>query len=384
VDEDDFKEIEGEREIFEFDRSLAAFDGPEIVATGLIFSFILTLPGAQTVPAAGVSWITVSPTHRRQGILTRIMGQQLDDAQARGEPLAILWASESIIYGRFGYGAASTQHNFAIDPRHGALQHQPPIDGRVRFVERERMAEVLPPIYDRYRVQQPGALTRSKGYWNLRLRDLPRHRHGASPNFALIYEGADGTPEGYALYRIKDNWELGFARNKLSINELVSTTPAARAALWRFCLQVDLIGEVTSYGAPDEALRWMLADPRRLTTKSHGDNLWVRLIDIPTALSARRYATEDRLVIGVRDNFRPDNSGAYLLEGSAAGAICRSTDKDPDIEVEVADLGAAYLGGMRFSTLAQAGRVRECTAGSLRRADLLFATERDPLCITDF
>ena len=186
------------------------------------------------------------------------------------------------------------------------------------------------------------------------------------------------------LYRIKENWEDGFAQNELRISELVACTPAAHAALWQFCLNIDLVTAVTCYGAPDEPLRWMLADPRRLTVKSCSDNLWVRVIDIPAALSERRYRAEDRLVLGVQDSFLPENSRAYVLDGSPVGATCRPTDAEPDLELESADLGAVYLGGVRFSTLCRAGRVRECRAGALRRADDLFAADRDPLCITGF
>jgi predicted acetyltransferase len=354
------------------------------VATGLIFSFDLTVPENRSLPAAGVSWISVTPTHRRRGILTLIMRQQLIDARERGEPVAILWASESLIYGRFGYGSAATQHHFEIDPRHAALHHHPRIDGSVRFVERERMVEELPPIYDCYRRIQPGGLTRSLEYWKLRLADLPRNRRGASPLFAAVYESSDGVAEGYALYRIKESWEEGFAQNKLNISELVASSPAAHAGLWRFCLHVDLVTSVTSYGAPDEPLRWMLADPRRLTTKSFSDNLWVRLVDIPTALSGRRYRIAGKVAFAVQDHFCPENGGTYLLEGSSNGATCEPTGAEPDLAVDVADLGAAYLGGVRFSTLARAGRVQELRPGALERADTMFAADRDPLCITEF
>jgi predicted acetyltransferase len=258
------------------------------------------------------------------------------------------------------------------------------MDGRVQFVDRDAWHDVLPPIYDRYRLSQPGAVTRNERYWKLRLRDVPRHRHGASALFAAAYSAPDGTPEGYVLYRVKGSWEHGFAQNRVTMSDLITCTPAAHAALWKFCLNLDLVTAVTGYGTPDEPLRWMLADPRRLTARSYGDNIWVRLIDIPAALAGRRYRTADRLVLRVQDRFCPENSGTYVVESEMEGATCRSTAAAPDLELEVADLGAAYLGGVRFSTLAQAGRVQECHPGARGRADAMFAAERDPICRTDF
>jgi len=382
VSDDDLAEF---IKTMEFDRTMAVFDGTEIVGTGVAFSFQMTMPGLTTVPTAGVSWITVLPTHRRRGILRRMMQHQLADVRRRGEPLAILLASESVIYGRFGYGLSTTQARYEIEPRHGTFGRAPESTGRVSIIDKERAKEILPLVYDRARRLQPGALTRSPEWWDLFLGDPERWRDGQSARFYVIYESRPGQVDGYSTYRVKQKWDDGFPQSQLTLGQLETTTTEARAGLWRYLLNVDLVTSIRTFPFPiDEPLRWMLADPRRLRVTGYGDFLWTRLVDIPTALSGRRYPTEDRLSFEVVDEFLPDNSGRCLLEGGPDGATCRRGRARPDLTLQVTDLGAAYLGGVHFTTLARAGRVVENTAGALQRADLMFAAEPAAFCATDF
>lgn len=382
--EEDLRELEDERPLFEFDRSLAAFDGDAIVGTGGIFSFRLTVPGPTTVPAAGVTWIAVLPTHRRRGILTSMMSRQLADVRERGEPLAILYASESIIYGRFGYGLASSQMRLEIEPRYGAFARSPELTGRVRFIDKEAAASILPPVFDRVRQQRPGEIGRRQEWWDLTLKDSKQSRRGMSPLFIAVHESSEGDVDGFVTYRTKSNWENGFPANTLNIREVVAGTPRAYAGLWHFCLNVDLMQKVETRGPVDEPVRWMLADPRRLQVPGYGDGLWARLVDIPAALAGRRYLTEGGLVIEVTDPFCPENDGCYRLEGGPDGAQCAATTGSPDLALQVADLGALYLGGSWPSTLARAGRIEERATGALRRADSMFASARAPYCSTGF
>jgi predicted acetyltransferase len=374
------------RSAFEFDRSLAAFDGARIVATAGIDSFELTLPGLTRVPAAGVTAVTVAPTHRRRGILTSMMRQQLKDVRERGEPLAMLLASESIIYGRYGYGMATHQVELEAQRGYGDFGRHPEITGSVEPVDKEEASKVIPKVYDAVRRQHPGCINRSDKWWEITLKDFEPWRDGHSDRRYVVYRSGKGKLEGYVAYRMKMNWEDGgFPNGKLRVTDFLSANSEARAALWRFCLGVDLIGTVTVDNAPiDDPLRWMVADPRRLRVKSTMDFLWVRLVDIPAALSARRYSTEETLVLEVEDPFCPDNSGRYVLQGGADGATCKRARSRPDLSLQITDLGAVYLGGAAFSTLARAGRVVENRKGSLRRADLMFSSDPQPWCSTGF
>ena len=369
---------------FERERSIAVFDGSTIVGTAGAYTFDMTLPGGTTVPAAGVTAVTVAPTHRRRGILRSMMQHQLDDVAERGEPVAILTASESVIYGRFGYGLASYTAEYQVACEGTELRRPPAVDGRIRFVDPEEGQKVLPAIYEAARLSQPGCLTRTAAWWELHLKDLPRWRNGGSGFFHAVHESDAGEPDGYVTYRRKGEWSGGLPSGEVWIQEMTATDEEVAAALWRFCLDVDLVRTVKAFDFPvDAAIRHRLADPRRLQVRRLHDFLWVRPIDVPAALEARRYATEDRIAIEVTDAVRPATAGTYTVEGGTAGASC-SRGGEADLVMDVADLGAIYLGGERASVLARAGRVQERTPGALRRADAFFAAGRAPFCATHF
>lgn len=373
------------RELFDFERGLAAFDAERLVGTAGAFAYELTLPGGATVPVPAVTWVAVLPTDRRRGVLRAIMRRQLDDTRRRGEPVAVLMASESAIYGRFGYGVATSAIDVEIARSHAALRQPWNGSGRVRLMERERALEVFPALWERHRRAQHGALTRPVAWWEQLFRQSQDGTRASGPRFYVVYENASGEPEGAAWYRVAQQWEHGLPNSTLVIGDMVAPALEPRAALWDYLLGVDLISTVRAVNvAVDEPLRWMLADPRRLRVTRLVDDLWVRLLDIPAALAARRYATTDRLVIEVADAFLPENAGRYALAGGPVEAMCEKTAEAADLALEVADLGAAYLGGVSFTTLAQAGRVRELRAGALRRADTLFATATAPYSGTNF
>jgi predicted acetyltransferase len=378
--------IDAVREIAELDRTLAAFDDGRIVGTAAAGSWELTVPGPTTVPAATVTAVTVLPTHRRRGILTALMARQLDDVADRGEAVAVLNASEGIIYGRFGYGVSTWSMACAIERAHASLAHAHPVDGRTVMLDPDEAAKRIPELYDDLRRRRVGEISRPDGWWSDYFRDPEVFREGASARFYALHETAAGEPDGFVSYRIKKHWaDDGVSRGDTQIQELHAATPAVRTALWEFCLGVDLSATVSCWNTPvDEPLRWALADPRRLRVTGVHDWLWTRLVDVAAALAARRYSAPGRLVIEVVDTFKPHNSGRYELVGGPDGAECAPTDAEADLAVGVADLGALYLGGVACTTLARAGRVRPQRAGALVTADAMFVTPEAPWSVTEF
>jgi predicted acetyltransferase len=367
----------------ELDRTLAAFDGEEIVGTGRLFSFELTMPGGKLQPAAAVSWIAVLPTHRRRGILTAIKRCQLDDAVERGEPLAMLYASEGGIYRRFGYGIASSSMTVTVDTRHSAFLHPVP-EGRVRLVEEDAARKLFPEIFDRARRIQPGAVQRVDEWWPDQFFWPEPDERGT--RFYCVYESPEGRLDGYAAYRTEMRWDNG-AHGTVHVRDLVTITPTARAVLWRYLLDVDLTENVAAWVVPlDEPLRWLLAEPRRMRVGRLAESLWLRVLDAPAALEARTYSAPGRVVFDVRDQFRPGGgaAGRFELEGGPDGAEARRTTAEPDLALDVAELGALLLGGVRASTLARAGLVHERTAGALAVADAMFDVDPLPFSMTDF
>jgi predicted acetyltransferase len=370
---------------FEYERSLAAFDDGRLVGTAAAFSTTLSVPGRLLVPAAGIDRVTVSSTHRRRGILRSMMARQLHDIQERGESLAVLNASESLIYGRFGYGRATEYAAYAISTAESAFQN-PVLDSHtVELVGFAEAADLLPGIHADAQVHTPGAIAHSPE-WRRRFLETPvAERTGEKSKFIAVARDASLKYDGYAIYRMDMQFDEGMSTSALHLDHLVTADERARIALWRFLLDVDLVRTVSTRNSPvDEILLWLLADPRQLRTRYRADGLWLRILDVPAALSARLYALEGTLVFEVHDRFRPATAGRFYLEASSSGASCRRTGLEPDIVLQIADLGAAYLGGVPFSLLARAQRIREETAGALRRADAMFSSSPLPWCMTQF
>jgi predicted acetyltransferase len=376
--------MQAERAVAELDRTLAAFDGDQIVGTANAYTYELTVPGPALVPAAAVSLVAVLPTHRRRGILTQMMRRQLDDVAARGEPLAILHASESGIYGRFGYGAGVFLTEWAIERDHARFLTPAEVPGRLRLVDREEAGKLLPACYDTLRRRTVGALGRSPAYWTEMLADRSG-KDGDPKLFYAVHERVPGDVDGFVIYRVKLDAEHGLTRSVLTVRELWAADEQVRAALWRHVFSVDLIHRIDGRAQPvDDPLRWRLEDSRRLRTTTVEDGLWLRVLDVPEALAARSYRTEGRLVLEVSDAFRPAAGGTFELQGGPDGAECHRVSEPADLRLGAAELGAAYLSGVRFGTLARAGRVQELTQGALARADRMFAVDPAPWCNTFF
>jgi predicted acetyltransferase len=370
---------------FEYDRSIGAFDGDRMVGTGGAFSMDLTLPGLTIIPIGGLTAISVLPTHRRRGILRSMIAYHFDETEGRGELVSALGASESVIYGRFGYGLATSFADYEIDPRRGQFSRPPVTRGRLRLLEPEETAKIVPPLYDRYRRGQPGELSRPQVWWDTYARDPEWMRQGASRHYDVVHESDPGRVDGWVSYRVESRWPDGLAANVIKVRMLVGLGPEAEAALWRYILELDLAGTVRLMDRPvDDPVRWRLADPRRLRVTEVGDQLWVRLLDLPGALAARRYAVEGTLVLEVTDPLRPRNQGRFRLEGGPEGAVCEPTRAEPDLALDIADVGAAYLGGVSLVSMARAERVAELNPGALLMADRMFAASPPPICTTHF
>ena len=371
------------RGITELDRSLAAFDGGAIVGTTLIDTMSVTVPGGD-LPMAGVTAVGVLPTHRRRGILTALMRRQLSDVRDRGEALAGLWASEGSIYGRFGYGLATLGGRMEADrDRVQFVNQTDDHGGTLRLVSRDEALGVLPSLYERVRGQRPGMPSRGADMWRVSYADLERWRDGASALFCTLHETA-GTVDGFCSYRVKSEWNDALPGGTVSIRHLFAETPVAYEAIWRYVFGIDLIKKVEAWGRPsDEPLLHMVTEPRRLRF-ALTDALFIRVVDVPSALGGRTYGVEGSIVLGVRDAFCPWNEGAYEVRGGPDGAECRRTSAEPEISVDATALGAVFMGGTTFHQLAEAGRVSEERAGAVGRASRMFAADPLPWCPLEF
>jgi predicted acetyltransferase len=367
------EDVERFATILPAERVHAAFDDGAIVGGAGAYLFETTVPGDAAVPTAGVMAVGVLPTHRRRGVLRDLMRRQLGDAHERGEPLAMLFASEGDIYGRFGYGLASIAGAIELPKEHARVSEPEPL-GRARILEDEEEAlEVLPPIYDRVREQTVGMFTRTPAWW--RARRFHGFRPTGGQQVRVVIE-LDGRPEAYALYRLDFTARHMVPGTTLEVAEALGTTPRALAAVWRYLLAIDWIAKIEAEWMPfDHPLFLWLREPRRMRWSAI-EALWVRLVDVGAALSARSYRDNGALVLDVRDEVCPWNQARWRL----ADGVAERTTVEADLRLDVRELGRVYLGGFTFDQLRRAELIDELKPGGVERADELFRTERQPWC----
>lgn len=366
------------RKVTEPGRMLTAWDGGELVGTAGAFSFRMTLPGGGAAAVSGVTMVSVQPTHRRRGVLTSMMRRQLDDFRDRGEPFAVLTASEPAIYGRYGYGVASRQMSGAVDTSRVVL-HAPQGVEQVRF-RLLPAPEALPEcerIYAELVPGRPGMLARQPGWDTQAVVDAPGERGGASPLLCVLAE-ADGEVRGYARYSTTSRWSPAGPDGTVNLKDVAALDPVTYAALWRYLAGIDLTSTIGFRNLPvDDPLLHLVSDVRRCTLGLR-DALHLRVLDVGAALSARSYGAPVDVVLDVEDAFCPGNSGTWRLTGDAKGASCERTSDAAELVVPVAQLGAAYLGDASLRSMAGAGFVRELRPGALAEASAAFRSDTAP------
>jgi predicted acetyltransferase len=355
-------------------------DDGELVAFHASYPFgSFPVPGGRT-PVAGLTWVGVHPAHRRRGLLRTMIAEHVTRSLERGEAVSALFAAEMGIYGRFGYGLASSAVRMTI-PRGADLREvagASEVRIRIERVDAERHGPLVSAVHGA--VDRPGWATRETPELQaVYLSDPAAFRHGAESQRIAVAERG-GEPVGYALFRRKEAWEPAGPRGTVKVRDVVALDPAAARALWGVLLDLDLMATVeTGMLAVDDPVLHLLVD-RRAALPRVEDNVWVRLLDVPAALAARRYATEVDVVLAVTDALVPDNARTWRLRGGPDGAEVTASGQTPDLELDVRSLGSAYLGGVSLAGLAEAGLVTEVTPGTLGHVSTAFGWPVAPVC----
>ncbi len=375
--------LELDRQVFDNKRMFGFKVGRRWVATCGDFARRLTVPGGADVPTAAVTVVTVHPPYRRRGLLTAMMQHQLEQVSKRGEPLAALWASESLIYGRYGYGPATTRAVLTGTSRRLSFLPGVVVTGSVDEVTREEFLAVAPGLHDSMRPERPGTMVRDTDVWEFAVFDMEFARRGSSEIRYVLHYDESGDVDGFATYRFKEKFDEE-PEGEVKIKEVWAEDPTAYATLWRYLLDLDLARTFSWWSAPlDEPLRHLVTDARAVVT-SITDNLYVRIVDVEAALAARKYAAGVDLVIEVDDPILSANTGRYRIvtdgdpEGSSA-TVSRVTSA-PDISMGILELGSIYLGGVPLKDLHRVRRVTEHTAGAVAAASTAFGWHRAPWC----
>jgi predicted acetyltransferase len=366
-------DVERITRILEVDRTLAIRDGEDVVAGASIYSRRMTVPGGE-VPIAGVTQVGVRPTHRRRGMLTAMMRRQLDDVRAAGsEAVAVLWAAEGAIYGRFGYGLASLCGEVRFDVRDVRLRA--PATARPRLTTPPEALDGMRAVYEAVRPTRPGMLDRADNWWQRRIHDPERDREGASALRAAVIDD-----HAYALYAVKTQFEENRFSAEVQVRELMAATREGYAAIWDFLLNLDLTRRLHYlFGPSDDPLMHLVTEAQATPVRLH-EALWVRLVDVPRALRERTYGEPFEVVFEVEDEFCPWNAGRVALRWDGETASCGETALAPGLRLSSTELGAAYLGGTTLAALAAAGRVTELRPGTLATVSRSFRGDVAPWC----
>jgi predicted acetyltransferase len=376
------EQLEAQRRHFEPGRLLGAFDGDRCVATYRSFTQELTAVGGTAVPADAVSNVTVSPTHRRRGLLTRMITHDLAAAKERGDVVATLVAAEYPIYGRYGFGPATWATEWSVDVARAGLDPRlsgPADGGRIDLVDAAEVRKAGPELHGRVRRAQPGAVSRNDLWWQARTGAVRFEDNWTEP-FHAAYRSASGELEGLVSYRSDDHWQGKQPQNTAEVGWLLASTPAAERALWHYLCSVDWVVRVKSgWRGPDDLLPLLLPNPRAARITAQADWLWVRILDVVRALEARTYDGTGTLVLEVADR-QGLAGGRFRLEASPEGASCAPTGESADLTLDIAELATLWLGDESAVRLLALGRIQEVREGAARVADALLHTSRRPWC----
>lgn len=368
------------------ERWFAAFDGDRIVGSSGVFSLRLSVPGGE-LPAGGITFVTVLPSHRRRGLMSSMMRLMIDDCHRRGEPLAALWAAEAAIYHRFGFGLATVSINLEAETRSIGFAREWPREGSCRLLPAGEGLDLVAPVYEAARVGRAGFLARPPDWWTGILPRVDKDASGGEARRLVVYESAVG-PEAYAVYKTKGEWNARGPAGTLTVEEAIASTPRGMREIWRYLLEVDLVRTLKAWRLPGDHPLFLLADePRRLGATA-GDGLWLRIVDVAPALEERTYGVDGQgsgcLTLDLRDEYCPWNSGRWRLDVAEGRGQATRSEAPADIALDANDLACLFMGGITAEALAGAGRVMELRPGGLGMADGLFPTASMPWCPQEF
>lgn len=363
------EDVEDRLKMHDINRFRVAFDDGQIVGVAASYAMDVSLPGGAIVPMGGVTWVSTAATHRRQGLMRRVVGAVHDDIDARGEPVASLYAAEGGIYEHLDYGIATRAAITHINPRLTRMRDEfrvPP--GSVRYLEGDDVVPAISAIWDRHQTRRAGETGRPLAV-QIYLYDQRKKPFLSQSPAAYL-----GHRDGYATYRIEEQWNDGNAAHTLHLLELVALTSEAHAALWQTLLGVDLVGEIRSRNVPiDDPLSFLLENQRAVRTRDLNDGVWVNVRDIPASFGARTYRTTDRIVVEV-------DGTCWAIDGGPEAASCTLVRTEPDLVTTHAWFSSMLYGGVLPSALVAGRRMTARTDEVLARADVFFTTRLAPHC----
>jgi predicted acetyltransferase len=365
------------------DWTTCAFVDGEMVATMGTYPFTVRLNGAP-VHMGGVTAVGTLPAWRRKGLLRQIMREGLSLCRDRGQSLAILYASMGAIYQRFGYGLATTMVTYQFDPRYAAFASPAEVGGSVRMETPEDAYPVMKRLYVEYATPRNMFIHRAVPLWQI---GILRPRPKGTPVYAAVYRDAQGEPRGHVVYQTREDPALASGPNqRMEVRDFIALDMESYRALWEYIRRHDLVGQVVMRGClgVDDPAPDLLLEPRMLERRTQ-DGVWMRVVDVQTALSARPYGDRGELTISVpADDMCPWNVGSYLLETDGPTAEVSRRERPADLVVDSNALASLLSGHNTATQLWRAGKLEAADAATALRADRIFRTDHAPHCPNQF
>lgn len=369
---------------------LATVDGEHAGIAGS-WDIELSVPtkgGASLRPTEGLTWVGVHPDHRRRGVLSALMGEHLRwTREEQGRALSALKASEASIYGRYGYGVATRElmTTFA----QGTTFAAPGPTEELASATVTRMTPAGPEHAERVHAliresarTAAGTVVRTAEDYARILTDLPQQRGEREPAW-LLWATRDGRDVGCAWFHRTPKWARGAADGRVGVVTAIDTDAGAKLAIARRLTSFDLMAHTDHWVAPDDPLvLWQ--ETQRPIGSGLSDDLWLRVVDLPQAVLERGHAADAEVTVHVRDATVPANAGTWRWV--ARGGVGELTRHDgiADIEMDIAEIGAVWLGGQTLGARARAGFVAEHRPGAVAELDAALRTPAGPVATLGF
>ena len=367
-------------------RAIALSNGDKIIGTANSFSEVISLPGNKSANVSAVSYVSVQPTHRRQGILSEMMNIQLNEFYSKyKEPLAILWPSETAIYGRFGYAPTHEKH-YEIAKKN--VQFIPSVVNKnfeAKFLDKKEAIKLFTDLNNALMKSRPGVMKLTQKWAERRINDLIVHHLGTGPSYFVGIYNHDN-PVGFVTYTIENSSEDGGNMPaSLHIWDIMYLNIDAAIKLWDFCLNIDLVEIIYAKGVPaDDILESIIMSPGNLNSRIT-TGLWIRIVNVIEALKSRKYNKKGKMIFKLKDSIINENNNTFLLDTESENAtICTTSNESPDIEITINGLSEMYLGTFNLNNLIASKNIKIINTNIINYINDAFRENITPFCPMHF
>lgn len=357
------------RAVYDPERGFGLADEP--IATFTSWSATINT-GTGLYPIDLISDVTVQASHRRQGLMRSLMTRDLRDAKDRGELFATLTAADALLYGRFGFGVATTERTLEVetDSRFSMAR---PSNGTVVFAKPSEITELRKELFEQFHAESFFSIERPSYYWQA---DFEFQQSKPRDDRAIVHLDGQGNPDGAAVFTN--------TTTEVTIHDLLSRDTGAELEMLQFLAQLEGPTKLIWKHCydPRHPLPWALSDRRLVHTTQEADGVWARIVDVAGALEARSFEHDGEVAFEVVDPI-DDQSGNYQLRVTGGVAEVKPATGSPKVQVQLAALASLYSAIQGANELAVTG-VISGPADEVAALDRIFARSKPGVCAVKF